>query len=208
LKTIIRNPALAFLATLMLALALPSCFQEKKSQASPSGSGSAAPAASPAQAKPVTDLLSALRITPLKERAAIPDIDLAPLKGAGKKLSDYRGKTLILNFWATWCPPCRAEMPSMQGLRDALLKEGVPFEILAVDVQEDAKTVGDFISANAYSFPVFLDVAGSLSSRFVGEGIPTSYVIDKEGKAVGFIVGSIEWDGKSALELFRLLGSE
>jgi thiol-disulfide isomerase/thioredoxin len=209
LKTILRDPAIALLAALLLTASLPSCAQEKKGAASTSGSGSAGPSAAPAaQARPVADILRSLRITPLQGRAAVPDIDLAPLKGAAQKLSGYAGKALILNFWATWCPPCRAEMPSMQRLRDALLKEGVPFEILAVDVQEDAKTVRDFISGNRYSFPVFLDEAGALSSRFVGQGIPTSYVIDKKGKAVGFVVGSIEWDGDSALELFRLLGSE
>jgi len=200
-----RRSISAAIAALMLGAALPSCAREKEPKATAqAGAAAKAGATSPELAA----LLSSIKVTPAKERIPVPDIDLSPLGGGVKKLSDYRGKALLLNFWATWCPPCRAEMPSMQRLRDALLSDGVAFEIIAVDVQEKAATVRDFVAENGYRFPIFLDEKGGLSARFVNGGIPTSYVVDKEGRGAGYITGSIEWDAEAAEAAFRLLAAE
>jgi peroxiredoxin len=114
------------------------------------------------------------------------------LAGGSATLSSYRGKVVILNFWATWCPPCRTEMPSMETLYQRFSAQGL--EILAVDIGEGASTVQQFIRRAGYTFPVLLDRSSKVSSDYGIEAIPTTYIIDREGKIIGRIVGGIMWD--------------
>ena len=120
-----------------------------------------------------------------------PDFSLKNLDGDDISLSSYRGKLVFLNFWATWCGPCREEMPSMQALYDNLNEAG--FEIVAVNLQESQRTVSKFINQNGYTFPVLLDSNGKVGGTYGARSIPTSYLIDTDGNAVGFIVGSRSW---------------
>jgi thiol-disulfide isomerase/thioredoxin len=154
------------------------------------------------------DAAAAVRQEGTTDAPSLPAFTLTDLEGRPVARDDLAGRPVLVEFWATWCPPCRAEMPSMKALRDGLLEAGVPFEIIAIDVQEDARTVKAFLEENGYDFPVFLDEDGKISGRFVAQGIPTSYLIDKEGKAAGFVIGSMEWDSPSAFEAFKLLGAE
>ena len=141
-------------------------------------------------------------------KAADPyNFTLPLLSGENATLSSFRGKVVILNFWATWCPPCRAEMPSMEILYKRYKDQGL--EILAVDIGENANTVRQFIQKNNYSFPVLLDTTKQTSAIYGVEAIPTTYIIDRNGKIIGRIIGSINWDTQQIFNAFdKLLSSK
>jgi len=133
----------------------------------------------------------------LGQRIDPPDFSLPLLTGGNASLSSYRGKVVIMNFWATWCPPCRVEMPSMETLYRRFNAQGL--EILAIDIGEDASMVRQFIRDSGYTFPIMFDSANRVSSIYGIEAIPTTYIIDREGKIIGRIVGSIMWDNQRVI---------
>lgn len=111
-----------------------------------------------------------------------PEIDLQTLEGKPLKLSDLRGKIVILNLWATWCPPCRAEMPDMQDFYEANKEKGVA--ILSVNLtstEKSAQDVAAFVRDHGIAFPVVLDVDKQAARQYLAISIPTSYVIDSSG---------------------------
>jgi len=117
------------------------------------------------------------------------DFSLEDLNGSTVSLSDYKGKRVFLNFWATWCPPCKAEMPDIEKLYQETKDSDLV--ILAVNVGEDKKTVQAFIRDKGYNFPVLLDDEGEVSQLYQVAGIPTSYFIDTEGYLDDGISGPI-----------------
>ena len=128
----------------------------------------------------------------IEEGNIIEDFPIYDLEGRKFYISDFKGKIVMLNFWATWCPPCRAEMPSME----ELYREGNEdiFEIIAVSV--DSKPVGEvksFISESGYSFPIYYDKNDSLSQKFAVRSIPTTYLIDGKGIIRQKFLGSSDW---------------
>jgi len=125
---------------------------------------------------------------------ATPPLALRDLKGKEHKLADYRGKVVVLNFWATWCDPCREEMPSMQRLQDKLA--GKPFAILAVDYGEGAPRVSDFLKTVPVRFTVLLDRDTSAATAWKVKVLPTTLVIDPEQKVRFVAVGDIGWDSE------------
>ena len=148
-----------------------------------------------AEAQVSAEAASALRaanISVSAQRTDPRDFTLPFLSGGSAALSAYRGKVVILNFWATWCPPCRAEMPSMETLYQRFKDQGL--EILAVDSGEEILTVRQFIRRNGYTFPVMLDRDSRVSDTYGIQAIPTTYILDREGKIIGSIVGSLSWD--------------
>jgi thiol-disulfide isomerase/thioredoxin len=134
-----------------------------------------------------------------------PELVYPDLEGKSHKLSDYRGKVVLVNFWATWCPPCRREMPSMERLHQILKDQ--PFAILAIDQQEDADTVFAFTAQldPEPTFPLLLDPK-SLSARAYGvKGLPVSVIIDKQGNIVYRAVGGREFDHPELIAMLRAL---
>ena len=125
---------------------------------------------------------------------ATPPLALRDLEGKVHKLADYRGKVVVLNFWATWCDPCREEMPSMQRLQDKLA--GKPFAILAVDYGEGAPRVSDFLKTVPVRFTVLLDRDTSAATAWRVKVLPTTLVIDPEQKVRFVAVGDIGWDSQ------------
>lgn len=121
-----------------------------------------------------------------EEKPKAPDFSLKDLNGKTVKLSDYKGKVVILNFWATWCPYCIDEMPDLDKLSKEYSKSGETV-ILAIDVQEDAKKVEKFVSDNKFSLPVLLDTDGSVASAYGISGYPTTFIINKDGTVYGYI---------------------
>ena len=152
-------------------------------------------------------LLRNAKIQVANQRTDPHAFSLPMLTGGIAALSDFKGRIVILNFWATWCPPCRAEMPSMEKLYNRFKDQGL--EILAVDIGEDESTVRRFINSSKYTFPVLLDTNNRISNAYGIEAIPTSYILDREGKIIARVVGSISWDTPQAITAFdALLKSE
>ncbi|MGE5675076.1 MAG: TlpA family protein disulfide reductase [Mycobacterium leprae] len=110
-----------------------------------------------------------------------PDFTLPTLGGAKVQLSSLRGKPVLVNFWATWCPPCRQEMPDIQAYYTE--HEG-QVEIVAVNLTEQERSVGavaQFMTDRQFTFPVYLDQNGDTANRYAVQAVPTSYFIDKDG---------------------------
>lgn len=125
--------------------------------------------------------------------------------GDSVRLSDHRGEVLLVNLWATWCDPCKAEMPEMQRLYDELKPLG--FRILAVSVdEENTKVVRDWIAERHFTFDVLHDRSGRIQDLFHAVGLPESFVIDREGRIVKRVTGWIvHWDDPVQKDLFRRL---
>ncbi len=120
------------------------------------------------------------------------DFYLMDLDGVYTRLSESKGKVVFLNFFATWCPPCRNEMPSMQKLHDKM--KGSDFEMIAVSVDRGGSDrVKDFIRKNGYTFKVLLDGDGSAAKKYSVSSIPATFIIDKEGNVVHRAIGERDW---------------
>ena len=130
-------------------------------------------------------------------------LELPGLTGGKVNLTDLRGKVVLVNFWATWCPPCRKEMPSMNRLAEKLA--GKPFAILGVDAGESAEEVWAFLRQVPVNFPILLDEEGSSLKPWQVFVFPTSYIIDKQGRLRFGLVGSIEWDAPDTLARIEAL---
>ncbi|MDR1566375.1 MAG: TlpA family protein disulfide reductase [Treponema sp.] len=128
----------------------------------------------------------------LKQPVNPIDFTLPLADGSNQKLSDLKGKVVFLNFWATWCPPCRREMPSMETLYRRFKAQGL--ELLSVNCAEKREDVLSFMNRNKLSFPAALDTSGSVSGRYGVEAIPTTYILNREGKIILKVVGSLDWD--------------
>jgi peroxiredoxin len=150
-----------------------------------------------------SEYLSALGIITPKEEVESIDFSVKSLEGMEEQLSDYRGKVVFLNFWATWCPPCRAEVGDIDELYETLKDED--FMVMALSVQENRKKVLKFMESFDVDFPVFLDSDGTISAQYNVTGIPTTYIIDPDGMIVGRAVGPREWAGKESVSLMRSL---
>jgi peroxiredoxin len=132
-----------------------------------------------------------------------PDFTLRDLNGETVSLEDYRGKLIFLNFWATWCMPCRSEMPSMERLYIEFKDRG--FTMLAVDLREGTGKVKAFREKFKLSFPILLDSDGRVGRMYGVRSIPTTYLIDQEGNVIGGALGARDWVSKEALELIEHL---
>jgi peroxiredoxin len=109
------------------------------------------------------------------------DFTLADLQGKAWHLQDLKGKVVLVNFWATWCPPCRKEMPDLDALYNKFKNQG--FVVLAISDEEAAK-VTPYIAEHKISYPVMLDPGRKVNDAFIVEGIPKSFVYDRNGKMV------------------------
>ena len=127
--------------------------------------------------KPITN---APQATTQGQKALAPDFALNDINGKQVKLSDYRGKIVILNFWAVWCKYCKVEMPDFNEL-NIELEKGNDAVILAVDVQEDINTVKKYLNDNKIKLNVLLDENGAISVKYRVNGYPTTFIIDRDG---------------------------
>jgi peroxiredoxin len=123
----------------------------------------------------------------VRPKEAAPDFTLRDLNGKQVSLKDFRGKGVVLNFWATWCGPCRSEMPYIQDAH----KDAKGYVILTVNLREDKKTIENFMQKGKYTFPVLLDSQGKVADLYQVRGIPTTYFIDKKGIVVESKVGAM-----------------
>jgi peroxiredoxin len=140
------------------------------------------------------------------ERAGFPapDFSLQDLHGQSRRLSEFRGKVVFLNVWATWCPPCRMEMPSMEHLYRRLKDRD--FVMLAVSEDEDSsQAVQKFVDQMGLTFPVLVDPEGVVPGRYGVTGYPETFIIDREGRVIHHTIGPDEWDTEQAYEFFKRL---
>ena len=143
-------------------------------------------------ALPLPDMSHTL--TTLKPAKAAKNFTLPDLDGKPHKLSDYRGKVVLVNFWATWCPPCRREMPSMERLSQRLKDQ--PFVILAINQQEDPEQVFVFTGQldPAPTFPILFDRDSKVANAWNVLGLPASFIVDQQGRVVYRAMGGREFD--------------
>jgi len=204
---------IAILAALLSSCAKPEApgtFSTSDKQPAPqaAGAGQAEPIGiKPASASPwYADRMEQLGFYVFPVPEPLPPLKVASLDDKTVGVDLFAGKVTMLNFWATWCPPCRVEMPSMQVLYDKT--RDVAFDIMAISVGEQKKTVTDFLVQNPYTYPVFLDPSGVQSTPFAGRGIPTTFILDKQGRAIAGLVGSRSYDGPEVISLFRELAEK
>ncbi|MDH4227693.1 MAG: TlpA family protein disulfide reductase [Deltaproteobacteria bacterium] len=133
-----------------------------------------------------------------KSSSAI-DFVLPDMDGKLRKLGDYKGKVVFLNFWATWCPPCKEEMPSMQVLYDNLKDKN--FVIVAVSSDTSADDVKKFIGENKLTFPVLLDPKGKIKEAYKTTGFPETFIIDQNGVVAEKVVGPRNWTDNGNLSV-------
>ncbi|MFP5418671.1 MAG: TlpA family protein disulfide reductase [Gammaproteobacteria bacterium] len=131
------------------------------------------------------------------------DIKLNDIQGAAHDLAQYRGRVVLVNFWATWCPPCRREMRSMERLAQQL--KGEPFTVLAVNVGENADMIGLFTSQleTELSFPILLDSRSKTMQAWQVAGLPTTFLVDKRGRVVAGAIGGREFDHPEMVKAIR-----
>jgi peroxiredoxin len=138
----------------------------------------------------------------LTEGAPAPPLRLTAMQGGEVDRETYRGRVVLVNFWATWCPPCVEEMPSLERLHRALGPEGLV--VLGVSIDEDSGALQDFVQRAGVTFPILRDPGGrKAAAAWRTTGWPETFVIDGEGRIVRKIVGPARWDTPEALAWFR-----
>lgn len=136
-----------------------------------------------------------------------PQFALSDLSGKSVSLADFRGKVILLNFWATWCSPCKREIPSLERLYQKRHDKG--FEIVAVNAERSpASTIASFAGKYQMSFPILLNPQGEVASKYWVRAIPTSFLLDKKGVIRWKIVGGKEWDAQDVLQRIDQLLAE
>lgn len=149
--------------------------------------------------------LEAKELKAIAPRAAFSALKLTDLDGRSHDLSEYKGKVVLVNFWATWCPPCRAEMPSMQRLKQKMAAK--PFVIVAVDMAETPQQIRAFTQQMQppIDFTILLDKDGRALKDWKVFVFPTSYILDRQGKIRYSLLGSTEWDDPATLKAIESL---
>ncbi len=173
MQTIIRKPVFAFFMLTALILGLLGARPQ------PSYAGG---------------LLQDIPAKPLAKDFHLPDSD-----GKMHRLSDFRGKTVILNFWATWCPPCRKEMPSMQRAWNKLKAKG-NIVMIALHVGGNEEKVWNFMGDGDYDFLVLIDKSGKIPKQWPMMGLPSTFIISPEGKITLRAIGERAWDDAGILK--------
>ena len=122
---------------------------------------------------------------------ATPPLALEDLEGRAHSLADYRGKVVLVNFWATWCEPCREEMPSIDRLRSSF--KGQPFEVLAVNLAEPLSRIEKFVAQMPLGFPLLRDRDGAVGKAWKAKLLPASFLIGRDGRIRYVAYGELDW---------------
>jgi thiol-disulfide isomerase/thioredoxin len=139
------------------------------------------------------DPLEALVVQSYLEPPPAPAVTLSDLDGRARALADFRGQVVFLNFWATWCVPCRQEMPALEMLYRTYRDRG--FVVLGVNFREATREVRAFMDDARLTFPALLDTDAKVSEAFRVRGLPVSFLLDRQGRILWKAVGTRPWDG-------------
>lgn len=137
-----------------------------------------------------------------------PNLEVADA-ATGRTLSssDFKGRVLFINFWATWCQPCREEMPSIEGLFKHFM-DNKDFVMLTILFRDDPQTGINYLKQNRFNFPLMLDMGGQAARAYGLTGVPETYIVDKKGILREKIIGPYQWDSPETLELISRLLKE
>jgi peroxiredoxin len=182
-----RVPGTLFLTALVAALVLVGCDR------APSRAGGG----------PAKDPFSQLDLLRATAPEPAPEFSVPDLTGRLLRLSGFRGQLVLLNFWATWCPPCRQEMPAMERLYQRYRDRG--FTIVAVSLDTNTVAVAPFVAQYELTFPIGLDPTSAVGEAYRVRVLPKTILIDRGGQLVAVALGAREWDGPAAHALIEAL---
>jgi len=143
---------------------------------------------------------------PVQRGPAAPALDLPDLQGSRVSLASFRGHPVIINFWATWCAPCRREMPSLVALKERL-GEGDP-AVLAVSIDDDRAAVHEYLSRTPLPFRILLDPGRVTADRFAVTTVPSTFIVDAEGRVIERVDGEVDWSSPDILTTVERLVAE
>ena len=143
---------------------------------------------------------------PAVQGEAAPEFTFKDQSGKEVSLSRLRGKVVLVNFWATWCPPCVDEMPSLQQLQGRMANK--PFELLALSVDDSWEAVNRFMKDNGFVLPVYADFDKRISTLYGTSMWPETYIVDKKGKIAYKVVGAKDWTSSEVLKFLDVLVAE
>ena len=132
-----------------------------------------------------------------------PDFELLDENNIKYKLSDFRGKVVVINFWATWCPPCRYEMPALERLWNKVKDKNIV--ILAINVGENADAMFEFTGEFNLTMPIPMDINGEVVKKYPVTGLPTTYIINPQGYVTHRAMGGREWDSAEIVKQLQQL---
>ena len=142
------------------------------------------------------------RQPPITKGTKAPDFSFPDLDGKNVSLSDFRGKIVLLNIWATWCRPCVEEMPSIERLYNKFKKDDLVVLAVSIDIK-GKKVVDPFMKIHKLSFKALLDTKGSIQNLYRTTGVPESFIIDKNGIILQKIIGSYDWSSSKIFQYFK-----
>lgn len=149
--------------------------------------------------------LQSAKYEPLAVGKPAPDFSLADLNDKPIRLSDYRGKVVFLNFWATWCKPCREEMPSMEILNKNFEKDGLVILAVSIDRVTTTKDIPPFVKGMNLTFPVLIDSWGQTDKPYKRMGVPETFIIDQQGIIQEIVIGPRDWTRLDSLQVLTKL---
>jgi cytochrome c biogenesis protein CcmG, thiol:disulfide interchange protein DsbE len=162
-----------------------------------------APESSRAQ---MAELLQKLNLTAYSRSTIPPEFNGHMVDGREVSLASLQGKVVLLNFWATWCLECRPEMPALERLHREFSDQGLA--VMGINAREGTATIREYAKELGLTFPVILDPSGRINSTYGVIGLPTTFLIARDGRAVALAIGPKEWSGKPARALIQALLAE
>ena len=151
----------------------------------------------------IAGLLHDLNMTGYSRITIPPEFSGRTLDGHALSLSSMQGKVVLLNFWASWCLECRPEMPLFERLHRQFSVQGLA--VIGINAREDAATIRRYTRELELTFPLILDLSGQINSTYGVVGLPTTFLIGRDGRAVGLAVGPRDWSGNASQAVIRAL---